>query len=368
MIEKRILYIATADARGHLMRCQILVKELRNNGFIVDVLTTSKAGSEFLAAFDIEAKVFSSNYYIEFDDAHNINETKTDLRVLRYQLLPHGLMKDLFLLSRKLSKYDLVINDSFQPAALFLPVINRSARSKLVNVFGDTLQESVIHHLDKRSPKFLAGLYRKLIKRQIKLSHARLIHAFHHQDRTLGGSEGEINLPTPLDLLPIAESPKQGKTAVIYLNPHFSCSEKALAMQQTLTDQGYAVHAVGEGVASLPNWEKYDIHLNSRVATCDLFVAGTGMAAAHLAYLFQVPFVAIDTDQPEQKRNLKHLKQLSTVYSLNYSESPDSIRNNLNTICRSVSSIQRPSGDIQQARNTIQRTSNLWVETINSLA
>lgn len=369
MSGKRILYIATADARGHLMRCQILVKQLRQHGITVDVLTTSQAGADFLSAFEIDAVVFSRHYYIEFDDAHNINHAKTNLRVASYQLLPHGLLKDLFQLSRKLPEYDLVINDSFQPAALFLPVLNRNARAKIVHIFGDTLQDSVTNHLDTRWPKFCADIYRYSIKQQIKLSHARLVHAFHHQDRTEGRDSCEICLPTPLASLPSTTQSHQKKTAVVYLNPHFKCTRRAYAMQQTLIKQGYEVHAVGEGVAStLSGWEKYDTQLNSRIATADLLVAGAGMAASHLAYLFKIPFIAIDTEQPEQKRNLKHLKTLSTVYSLDYSRSPLNIQNRLQAICQSRASKTRKHTDLAQINQTIQGNLDLWVNTIKSLA
>ena len=55
----KLLYLATADARGHLMRAQLLTHALRAQGVTVDVLTTSDEGARFLAGFGIEAPVLS---------------------------------------------------------------------------------------------------------------------------------------------------------------------------------------------------------------------------------------------------------------------------------------------------------------------
>lgn len=68
----RIVYLATADARGHLMRAQLLVHALRRAGAEVDVLTTSDAGQRFLAGFGIEAAILSRHYAVQFDTRQNM--------------------------------------------------------------------------------------------------------------------------------------------------------------------------------------------------------------------------------------------------------------------------------------------------------
>ena len=63
----RIVYLATADARGHLMRAQLLTHALRADGASVDVLTTSDEGVRFLAEFGIGATLLSRHYAVQFD-------------------------------------------------------------------------------------------------------------------------------------------------------------------------------------------------------------------------------------------------------------------------------------------------------------
>ena len=52
-MKPRILYLATADARGHLMRAQLLSRALIERGAEVRVLTTSDEGATFLGEFGI---------------------------------------------------------------------------------------------------------------------------------------------------------------------------------------------------------------------------------------------------------------------------------------------------------------------------
>ena len=54
-MKPRILYLATADARGHLMRAQLLSRALIERGAEVRVLTTSDEGATYLGEFGIAA-------------------------------------------------------------------------------------------------------------------------------------------------------------------------------------------------------------------------------------------------------------------------------------------------------------------------
>lgn len=72
-----IVYLATADARGHLMRAKLLVHALRTTSVQVDVLT-SDAGQAFLAAFGIDAAVLPRHYAVQFDERHNMLRVDSD--------------------------------------------------------------------------------------------------------------------------------------------------------------------------------------------------------------------------------------------------------------------------------------------------
>ncbi len=84
----RILYLATADARGHLMRAQLLVHALRKTGAEVDVMTTSEQGQRFLQSFGIEAEILSLHYAVQFDSEQNMLRKATNRNVAHYLFHP----------------------------------------------------------------------------------------------------------------------------------------------------------------------------------------------------------------------------------------------------------------------------------------
>lgn len=111
----KILYLATADARGHLMRAQILVHALRDSGAEVEVLTTSDAGVQFLAQFGVQSQMLSPHYAVQFDTEQNMQRKATDRNVAHYVFRPSRMLTDIRKLAKKLRGFDLIINDSFQP-------------------------------------------------------------------------------------------------------------------------------------------------------------------------------------------------------------------------------------------------------------
>lgn len=108
------------------------------------------------------------------------------------------------------------------------------------------------------------------------------------------------------------------------------------------------------------------MHLTTHLASADLFISGTGMAAAHLAYLFQMPFIAINTDQPEQKSNLERLKTLSQTYVLNWNDSPHAIHNTIQTVCQQLTKTTVQPKNLVATQHTIEAELALWVDTISS--
>ena len=86
----------------------------------VDVLTTSDAGQAFLAAFDIDAAVLSRHYAVQFDERQNMLRDATDRNVAHYVFRPTRMLRDIARLRAIVRDADLVINDSFHPALLFM--------------------------------------------------------------------------------------------------------------------------------------------------------------------------------------------------------------------------------------------------------
>lgn len=59
---ERILYLAIADGRGHLIRAQLLNRLLRPKSIEVDLVTTSGAGQAILHRFDVPARVLRESF------------------------------------------------------------------------------------------------------------------------------------------------------------------------------------------------------------------------------------------------------------------------------------------------------------------
>ena len=116
----RIAYLATADARGHLMRAQLLTRALRAEGVRVDVITTSEDGVRFFAGFGIAATLLSPHYAVQFDGRQNMRRRATDANVAAYLFRPSRLLRDLRRLGLLLAGCDLVVDDSFHPALLVM--------------------------------------------------------------------------------------------------------------------------------------------------------------------------------------------------------------------------------------------------------
>jgi len=174
---KRFLFVATADARGHLMRTQLLYHGLRKKGIAVQVLTTSESGAAFLAKFGIHAPVISSHYSVLFDSAQNMRQLATDLRIAAYVLLPWRMIRDISVLSVLFKQVDIVINDSFHPALLVMGVF-APWRKKIVHVYGSSLRLALENNFSGRIFKPIARLFSSAVSWAINRAMGRIEHDF----------------------------------------------------------------------------------------------------------------------------------------------------------------------------------------------
>ena len=103
------------------------------------MLTTSDAGQAFLAAFDIDAAVLSRHYAVQFDERQNMLRDATDRNVAHYVFRPTRMLRDIARLRAIVRDADLVINDSFHPALLFMGAMP-GWRRRIVHVYGGSLR------------------------------------------------------------------------------------------------------------------------------------------------------------------------------------------------------------------------------------
>ncbi|WP_423370321.1 hypothetical protein [Burkholderia sp. LMG 32019] len=309
----RIVYLATADARGHLMRAQLLVHALRAAGAQVDVLTTSDAGQAFLAAFDIDAAVLSRHYAVQFDERQNMLRDATDRNVAHYVFRPTRMLRDIARLRAIGSDADLVINDSFHPALLFMGAVP-GWRRRVVHVYGGSLRRALTANFDARLPRVLARAFARIVDWQIDSARCCIEHDFAYDVADeVRRSRTHCRLPTPVPI--VAERPaSEPAAAAVYLNPHFRDIALADALSAGMRDAGLAAHRVGEGYAGHNGWTGVDADWATRAAHAPLIVSAPGMAALSIARVYRRPILLVQSDQPEQASNAARAARLQLVH------------------------------------------------------
>ncbi|MEK2600763.1 hypothetical protein [Burkholderia arboris] len=309
----RIVYLATADARGHLMRAQLLVHALRAAGAQVDVLTTSDAGRAFLAAFDLDAAVLSRHYAVQFDERQNMLRDATDRNVAHYVFRPTRMLRDIVRLRAIVRDADLVINDSFHPALLFMGAVP-GWRRRVVHVYGGSLRRALTANFDARLPRVLARAFARIVDWQIDSALGCIEHDFAYDDADdAQRSRLHCRLPTPVPV--VAELPlPEPAAAAVYLNPHFRDVALADALSAGMRDGGLAAHRVGEGYAGHDGWTGVDADWPTRAAHAPLIVSAPGMAALSIARVYRRPILLVQTDQPEQASNAARAAQLQLAH------------------------------------------------------
>ncbi|WP_299201713.1 hypothetical protein [uncultured Amphritea sp.] len=306
----RIAYLATADARGHLMRSQLLTHALQARGINVQLITTSDEGQRFLAGFGLTATVLSRHYSVQFDTQQNMLRDATDANVAGYIFNPRRMARDIFKLRHVLRENDLILNDSFHPALLFmgcLPIW----RHKVVHIYGASLRQALETNFNGRLPDFIARLYSHIVSFQINRAGARLEHDFAYPPKAEKTGDS-TRIPTPVAVVkPGNNQFEQGSAQVaVYLNPHFCDSALAAALEHGIADANLTTHFVGEGMASRSGWVTQDTDWVTRAASSSMIISAPGMAALSIAHVYDRPIILVLTDQPEQQRNAQRAKEL----------------------------------------------------------
>jgi hypothetical protein len=320
----RIVWLAVADARGHLMRAHLMRRLLQEQerGAQVDVMTTSEEGRAFLAALGTPSELLSPHFGVAYDDRQNMARAQTEAGVLRYLFMPSRGAADLARLAAFARGAAYVVND-FHPLLLFAGPRGGGEGAALscpvVHVYGENLWGAIEAHFDGRRGALFNRAYCALARSLRDRALARVEHSL------AAPLEGERDPDRRFyRLLPVVSAPRRAaaevraslgvrkgaRLAAVYLNPHFADVAVASAIESALSAEGYVMHAVGEGYADRPGWRPYDSEFADVAAAADLLVSAPGMGAAGMARLFGVPFLALLTDQPEQRANARLLASL----------------------------------------------------------
>ncbi|MEO4048718.1 hypothetical protein AAFN46_16695 [Pseudomonas sp. CAU 1711] len=302
----RILYLATADARGHLMRAQLLAHALIERGAEVRVLTTSDEGAVFLGEFGIAAEVLSRHYSVQFDERQNMQRGATDRNVARYLFDPRRMLRDIWRLRRLIAGVDLLVNDSFHPALLVMGCLP-GWRRKIVHVYGASLRRALLDNFRGRLPSWLARAFAAAIGFELRRARACLQHDFAYAE-VVRTAPWRFNLPTPVALASCQA--QQVPRAAVYLNPHFRDPCLAEGLEQGLAAVGLDSLRVGEGYAGRSGWLARDPQWVEAAASSALIVSAPGMAALSIAQVYGRPILLLVTDQPEQLGNVRRAAEL----------------------------------------------------------
>lgn len=291
----RIVWLAVAEGRGHLMRAQLAARLLAPEGVDVDIVTTSEAGVAFAAAFGLRSTLLSDSYRLIYDDRQNIARLRTRAMAIGYLASPARCLRDLAWLDGYAHDAHLIVNDSFHPALLAASLAGTRLARRTVHVHGENTRRAVEDSVG-------AGPMRALIRRALARSQ-RIEIAL--GARTIGHGITTLPplLPAPRERAAVRAElgvPAGKRLAVVYLNPYFK--DPALADAIEAATSGCHVHAVGEGYAG--RWRARDAALGDAVGAADVFISAAGSGAVALARATGVPMIALVTDQPEQRRNV----------------------------------------------------------------
>lgn len=348
------MWLAVADGRGHLMRAQLMRQLLGEHGIDVELVTTSDAGARFVGAFGAPCEVLSHDFGVRFDSRQNLQAARTGAGFAAYLALPSRCARDRRWLADRTRGAALVVNDSFHPALLVEALRRGPMCDRLVQVQGATLRDAVESQL--------GGLHAAAVRAALARSFARIEHGLGEAP----APPGTTRLP-PLLAMPRRDReqvhaalgvPRGGRLAVLYTNPYFRDPALAAALEAPLLAAGYTVHAVGEGFAGRPGWVARDRDLIDAVAAADLFVSAPGMAALGQVRTFGVPFVALATAQPEQRKNLALLDGAHRVVELG----PD-----LPARLTGAIAALRSAGPRPDPRHAVRRVQARWIEAFTRL-
>lgn len=320
----RVLWLAVAEARGHLVRAHLARALIAEVGIEVEIVTTSDAGRRFLAALGVPSTVLSDAYALVFDDDQNLARRATERQVLRYLAGPGA--ADLVRLLRRTAAggFDLVVNDSFHPALFLAPLAVSLERLPVVNVFGENMLAAVAEF---RGQHGLGGSYARAVHavagRALACVQPTLAALVEPTAAATLASARTLHLPPLLPPLSRTRSetrralgvaPHQ-KLATVYLNPHFRSEALATSLERALLGAGFAIHAIGEGYRGRPGWRAADYDLPAVIAASDLVVSAPGMGCASIALAAGVPFLGLLSDQPEQRRNAEVLRRSALAHA-----------------------------------------------------
>jgi hypothetical protein len=178
---------------------------------------------------------------------------------------------------------------------------------------------------------------------------------------------GRKVLLNPLLMKPELTTDRKDNLAVIYLNPLFRDPRLGQALMQFLKQQGYNVHAVGEGMMGMEGWLKHDPKLGDKIAHADLVVSAPGMGVLSQVIPYKRRFIGLYTAQPEQQRNIRQVQHSGNVRVVDLTMGPETWARQLEIAHTSLLELPQEAIDHEQiVKKRQQQWRAILVSTIRA--
>lgn len=285
----RLLYLAVADGRGHLIRAAQLRKLLGKHGISVDVLTTDAAGQAFLDELGVKADRLRGGYSLHFNATQNMDLPRAQRSLLGYLLTPWRCLRHALWLKVLSWKYDHgIVNDSLHPAPLLAAAL---FGVKVTNVVGEHILSTTEDQL--QSHWVMKRLFHWAMRKCKTVVHVTGTEPVGNQLPTLiPRPKRRAGLPSPL--------------AAVYLNPLWADDTVGMNIVAACEHWGYTVVGVSEALAGriYGRWVDVDPDFCDVIFAADIVISTPSAATLTQVMTFGKPFIALTSNQPEQERNL----------------------------------------------------------------
>ncbi len=308
---RRILWLAVAEGRGHLMRAHLM----RQRHPEIDVVTTSDAGVRFLASMGTPSRVVTRGFTMRYDAAQNLRRARTAGEALSYLLASYP--KDIRDLAALATGYDLVFND-FHLMLLCAPWTHADLSPKLVHVHGEHLWGAISRPFAGTPWAWVDRALTAPLEALRARSHARIIHDPRAPLDRASRHEHTWRLPPLIarhtrshEEVRQALGVRRGDALVTcYLNPYVRDPEVARAVEEACHGLGATLYGVSESFSDRPRWRAQDPAFVDKVAASNALISAPGMGAVGLTRTLGRPFLMLLSDQPEQRANARDLLSL----------------------------------------------------------
>lgn len=354
---KRILWLAVAEGRGHLMRAHLM----RKNHPDIDIITTSEAGVRFLAGLGTPSRVFTRGFRMRYDRAQNLLRARTAGQALGYLTTryPHEVRT----LGRWIEDYDLFLND-FHILGLCAPWTHPELAHKVVHVHGTHLWGAITRPLEGTPLAWLNPALARPLEALRGRARAQIVH---DPRAALDRAERHARtwrLPpltatptrTPSSVRDALSVPHDAKLVTAYLNPYVRDVRVAEEIERAARAHGATLYGVSEAFAGRPGWVARDGALVDKIAASDALVSAPGMAAVGLVRELRRPFLMLLSDQPEQRANARDLLSLSDRPPIASADMGAALTQELGALL-----------DQPQEPARAHRASALWTRTLEAL-